>query len=131
MFLFIDFIYPSLFLFCLLKLVFSLNLSHFYLIYYQDSNAEHHKVIYSPCSRNCQVPQKKTGKKIKQKILPFLETKRLCSLLITGRHYSLLVIQISSSRQISIFLSTWIANMPLNEIYPVLLKQQSIKSSTT
>ena len=91
----IQFIYQSLFLFCLPELFLSLDLIHFYLIYYQDNNIEHHKVIYPSYSRNCQVLQKKTGYKI-NKILLFLATKRLCSLLITGRNYRLLVIQISS-----------------------------------
>ena len=48
MFLFIQLIYQSLFPVCLLKLVLSLNLIHFYLIYYQDNSAEHHKVISIP-----------------------------------------------------------------------------------
>ena len=65
MFLFIQFIYKSL-LFCLLKLVLSLNLIRFYL--YQENNTEHHKVIYDPHSRNCQVLQKKTGNKINKNI---------------------------------------------------------------
>ena len=43
--LFIQFIYQSLFLVCLLKLVLSLNLIHFYLMYYQDNSTEHHKVV--------------------------------------------------------------------------------------
>ena len=71
---------------------------NFYLMYYQDNNTEHHKVIYPPYSRNCQVLQKKRKQ---TKIFLFLATKRLCSVLITGRHYSLLVIQISSRSQIS------------------------------
>ena len=98
MFLFIQFFSQSLFLFCLLKLILSLNLIHFYLMYYQDNNTEHHKVIYPPYSRNCQVLQQKRKQ---TKIFLFLATKRLCSVLITGRHYSLLVIQISSRSQIS------------------------------
>ena len=44
-FLFIQFIYQSLFLVSLLKLVHSLNLIHFYLMYYQDNSTEHHKAI--------------------------------------------------------------------------------------
>ena len=71
---------------------------NFYLMYYQDNNTEHHKVIYPPYSRNCQVLQKKRKQ---TKIFLFLATKMLCSVLITGRHYSLLVIQISSRSQIS------------------------------
>ena len=71
---------------------------NFYLRYYQDNNTEHHKVVYPPYSRNCQVLQKKRKQ---TKIFLFLATKRLCSVLITGRHYSLLVIQISSRSQIS------------------------------
>ena len=45
--------------FCLLKLVLSLNLIHFYHMYYQVNNTEHHKVIYPSYSRNCQVLLKK------------------------------------------------------------------------
>ena len=90
---------PLMFLLCFF--LFSLFLSpcfffvylNFYLTYYQDNNTEHHKVIYSPYSRNCQVLQKKRKQ---TKIFLFLATKRLCLLRITGRHYSLLVIEISS-----------------------------------
>ena len=69
----------------------------------------------------------------------FLATKRLCSLLIAGIHYSLLVIQFSSWIQISSGYTN-ISSRSLayvnckyasEEIYPVLIKQQSIKSSTT
>ena len=63
-----QFIYQSLFVFCFLKPVPSLNLIHFDLLYYQDNNTEHHKVIYPPCSRNCQILQKKTGNKINKNI---------------------------------------------------------------
>ena len=95
---------PLMFLLCFF--LFSLFLSpcfvfvnlNFYLTYYQDNNTEHHKVIYPPYSRNCQVLQQKRKQ---TKIFLFLATKRLCSVLITGRHYSLLVIQISSRSQIS------------------------------
>ena len=96
MFLFIQFNYHSLFLFCLLKLVL---FSKFNSFLPNLLPGEHHKAIYPPYRRNCQVLQKKTGNKIA--VLLFLATKRLCSLLITGRHYSLLVIQISSRSQIS------------------------------
>ena len=64
LFLFIQFIYQSLFLFCLFKLVFSINLIHFYLMYYPHNNTEHHKVAYAPYCRNFQVLQKKHSKKI-------------------------------------------------------------------
>ena len=95
---------PLMFLLCFF--LFSLFLSpcfffvylNFYLMYYQDNNTEHHKVIYLPCSRNCQALQKKRKQ---TKIFLFLATKRLCLVLITGRHYSLLAIQISSRSQIS------------------------------
>ena len=60
------------------------------------------------------------------KIFLFLATKRLCSLLSTGRHYSLLVTQLSS-RSLANVNYKYVSE----EIYPVLLKQQSIKSSTT
>ena len=96
---------PLMFLLCFF--LFSLFLSpcfffvylNFYLMYYQDNNTEHHKVIYPPYNRNCQVLQKKNRKQTKMFV--FLATKRLCSLLITGRHYSLLVIEICSRSQIS------------------------------
>ena len=66
-FLLIQFIYQSLFLFRLLKFVFSLNLIHFYLLMYcPDNNTEHHKGN-PPYSRNCQVLQKKTGNNINTK----------------------------------------------------------------
>ena len=113
------------FLFSLfLSLCFSFVYLNFYLMYYQDNNTQHHKVIYPPYSRNCQVLQKKMRKQTK--IFLFLATKRLCSLLITGRHYSLLVTHLSSRSLVNVnykYVS--------EEIYPVLLKQQSIKSSTT
>ena len=87
------------FFFVYLNLSVFLNLIHFCQILNLLSG-EHHKAINPPYSRNCQVPQKKkTGKKIA--VLPFLATKRQCSLLITSIHYSLLVIQISSRSQIS------------------------------
>ena len=44
------------------------NYEWFDLLYYQDNNTEHHKVIYPPCSRNCQILQKKTGNKINKNI---------------------------------------------------------------
>ena len=78
MFLFIQFIYQSLFLFCLLKLVL---FSKFNSSLPNLLSGEHHKAIYPPYSRNCQVLQKKTGNKVA--VLLFLITKRLCSLLIT------------------------------------------------
>ena len=132
MFLIIQFISQSLFLFCLLKLVLSLNLIHIYLIYYQVNNTEHHKVIYPPYSWNCQFLQKKNRKQTK--IFLFLATKRMCSLLIT--HYwlfeFLVEVKFLRGRQIS---SRNLVNVNCKyaseEIYPVLLKQQSIKSSTT
>ena len=48
------------------------------------TRAEHHKVIYPPYSRNCQVLQEKTGNKINKKYYYSLELKG-CG------HYSLLV----------------------------------------
>ena len=109
------FIY-NFFLFCLLKLVL---FSKFNSFLPNLLSGENHKAIYPPYSRNRQVLQKKTGNKIA--LLLFLATKRLCSLLITGRHYSLLVIQSSSRSQIS---SASLVNVNCSEeIYPVLLKQ--------
>ena len=99
LFLFIQFIYQSLFLFCLFKLVFSINLIHFYLMYYPHNNTEHHKVIYAPSVEISRFFRKKTGKKLT--ILLFLANKRLLSLLTTGKHYPSLVIQIPSAGQYS------------------------------
>ena len=79
MFLFIQFIYHSLFLFCLLKLDL---FSKFNSFLPNLLSGEHHKAIYPPHNRNCQVLQKK-----KQ------ETKQLIcySLQLKGcAHYSLL-----------------------------------------
>ena len=84
------------FFFVYLSLSFSLNLIHFYLIDYQESIVKL-SVLYTV--EIARFFRKKTGNKIA--VLLFLATKRLCSLLITGRHYSLLVIQISSRSQIS------------------------------
>ena len=120
MFLFIQFIYQSLFLFCLLKLVL---FSKFNSFLPNLLSGEHHKAIYPPYSRNCQVLQKKTGNKVA--VLLFLITKRLCSLLITLvgiTHYWLFKFLVE-------VLSMWIAVE--KSILYILLKQQSIKSSTT
>ena len=109
---------------------------NFYLIYYQDNNTEHHKFIYLPYSRNCQVLQKKIGNK--QKYFYSLQ-------LIGWAHYSLLVdithywlfkllveVKFLVGRQIySRSLVNVNCKYASEEIYPVLLKQQSIKSSTT
>ena len=59
MFLFIQSIYQFLLLFCLLKLVLSLSLIYFYLMYYQDHDTDHHKVISPSHSRNLEVLQRK------------------------------------------------------------------------
>ena len=94
-FLFILCISPC-FFFVYLNLSVFLNLIHFYLIYYQES------IIKLSALHTVEIAsflRKKTGNKIA--VLLFLATKRLCSLLITGRQYSLLVIQISSRSQIS------------------------------
>ena len=95
MFLFIQFISPC-FFFVYLSLSFSLNLIHFYLIYYQESIIKLSVLYTVEIARFFRKKQE-----TKQLFLLFLATKRLCSLLITGRHYSLLVIQISSRSQIS------------------------------
>ena len=125
------FVYPWLFLFCFLKLVFSLNLIHFYLMYYQEIIQSIIKLCIPHTAEIARFFRKKKQKQNKQKTLLFLETKKLCSLLITGRHYSLLVIRISSRSQIPNFLSMWTANMPLKKSILSLQKQQYIKSSTT
>ena len=70
--------------------------------------------------------RKKAGSK--QTIFLFLATERLCSLLITGRRYSLLVIEISSRSQISRQIySRYLANVnskyASEKIYPGWLKQ--------
>ena len=96
LFLFIKFVSQSLFPFRLLKLVL---FSKFNSFLPNILLGEHHKAICRPYSRNCQVLQKKTGNKIAVSL--FLATTRLGLLLVTGRHYSLLVIQISSRTQIS------------------------------
>ena len=108
---------------------------NFYLMYYQDNNTEHHKVIYPPYSRNCQVLQKKRKQ---TKVFLFLATKRLCPvlLLVDITHYwlfkFLVEVKFLEGRQIS---SRSLVNVNCkyasDEIYPVLLKQQSLKSSTT
>ena len=83
LFLFIHFIYQSLFLFCLLKLIL---FSKFNSFLPNLLSREHHKAICLPYSRNCQVLQKKKGNKIG--VLSFLATKRLCSsLLVDITHY--------------------------------------------
>ena len=115
MFLSIQLICQSLFLFCLLKLLYT----------YQDNNTEHHKVIYPPYSRNCQVLQKKRKQ---TKIFLFLATKRLCSvlLLVDITHYwlfkFLVEVKFLVGRQIS---SRSLVNVNCKyaseEIYPVLL----------
>ena len=91
MFLFIQFVYQSLFLFCLLKLALSLNLIHFYLIYYQDNGTEHHKAI--SILHAVEIPRffRRKQETEQTKISLFFKTKRLCPLLFTARHYSLLV----------------------------------------
>ena len=59
----------------------------FYLMYYQDNNTEHQKVIYPPYSRNCQSSLEKKGNK--QKYSSFLQLKccAQCSLLVDITHY--------------------------------------------
>ena len=87
---------PLMFLLCFF--LFSLFLSpcfffvylNFYLMYYQDNNTEHHKVIYPPYRRDCQILQKKGNKE-----------KYSYSLQLKGcAQYTLLVIQICSRSQI-------------------------------
>ena len=83
---------PLMFLLCFF--LFSLFLSpcfffvylNFYLMYYQDNNTEHHKVIYPPYSRNCQVLQKRGNK---QKYSYSLQLKGCAqySLLVDITHY--------------------------------------------
>ena len=81
---------PLMFLLCffLLNPCFFVYLK-FYLMYYQDNITEHHKVIYHPYSRNCQVLQKKkkTGKK--QTVTHYWLFKFLVEVkILVGRHIS-------------------------------------------
>ena len=99
LFLFIQFIYQSLFLFCLFKLVFSINLIHFYLCIIPTIIQSIIKLSMLHTVEISRFFRKKTGKKLT--ILLFLANKRLLSLLTTGRHYPSLVIQIPSTGQIS------------------------------
>ena len=94
-FLFSLFISPC-FFFVYLSLSFSLNLIHFYLIYYQESIVKLSVLYTVEIARFFRKKQE-----TKQLFLLFLATKRLCSFLVTGRHYSLLVIQISCRCHIS------------------------------
>ena len=96
MFLFTDFIYLSLFLFCLHKLVL---FSKFNSFLPNLLSGENYNLFILRTVEIARFFRKKTGNKIA--VLLFLATKRLCSLLITGRHYSLLVIQSPSRSQIS------------------------------
>ena len=64
----IQFIYQSLFFVCLLKLVISLNLIHFYLMYYQDNSAEHHKLSILHSVEIARFFRKKTGNKINKNV---------------------------------------------------------------
>ena len=115
-------IYQSLFLVCLLKLVLSLNLIHFYLMYYQDNSTEHHKVV-------CILHAVKIDRFFKKKKKQDTNKQKYCyslklngcadySLLENITHYWLNFQQKSNFYQV-------------DKIYPVLLKQQFIKSRTT
>ena len=113
---------PLMFLLCFF--LFSLFLSpcfffvylNFYLIYYQDNNTEHHKVINPPYSRDCQALQKKGNIPIPCNWKPALST-----------HYwlfkFLVEVKFLIGRQIS---SRGLVNVDCKhaskEIYPVLLK---------
>ena len=128
---------PPMFLLCFF--LFSLLLSHcfffvhlnFYLMYYQDTNTEQHKVIYPPYSRNCQVLQKKKKTENRQKYSYFLQLKGCAhySLLVDITHYwlfkFLVEVKFLVGRQIS---SRNLVNVnckyATEKIYPVLLKQQ-------
>ena len=123
---------PLVFLLCFF--LFSLFLSpcsffvylNFYLTYYQDNNTEHHKVIYSPYSRNCQFFRKKGNK---QKYSYSLQLKGCAqySLLVDITHYwlfkFLIEVKFLVGRQIS---SRSLVNVNCKyaseEIYLVLLK---------
>ena len=126
LFLFSLFISPC-FFFVYLSLSFSLNLIHFYLIYYQESIIKLSVLYTLEIARFFRKKQE-----TKQLFLLFLATKRLCSLLITGRHYSLRgysnFLQKSNFQQVHTLISS---RSPVNvncseEIYPVLLKQYII-----
>ena len=99
---------------------------NFYLMYYQDNYTEHHKVIYPPYSRNCQVLQKKGNK---QKYSYSLQLKGCAkfSLLVDITHYWLFKflgeVKFLVGRQIS---SRSLVNLNCKyasgEIYLVLLR---------
>ena len=120
-----QYLYFSLFispvLFCLLKLALSLNLIHFYLMYYQDNKTEHHKVIYPPYSRNCQVLQKRGNK---QKYSYSLQLKGCAqySLLVDITHYwlfkFLVEVKFLIGRQISRSLVNVNCKYASEETYP-------------
>ena len=100
-FLFSLFISPC-FFFVYLSLSFSLNLIHFYLIYYQESIIK----LLSSIQQKLLGSSEKNRKQNSCFAIPcnkkaVLITHYWQTVLITGRQYSLLVIQISSRSQIS------------------------------
>ena len=126
---------PFMFLLCFFS--FSLFVSpcfffvylNFYLMYYQDNNTEHHKVIYPPYSRNCQVLQKKNRKQ-NSCFCYSLQLKGCAhySLLVDITHYWLFKFLV----EVIFLVGTQISSRSLvnvncsEEIYPVLLKQYII-----
>ena len=133
---------PLMFLLCFflfslfLCLCFFFVYLNFYLMYYQDNNTEHHKAIYPPYSRNFQVLQKKRKQTKKHSYSLQLKGCAQYWLLVDINHYwlfkFLVEVKFLVSRQIS---SRSLVNVNYKhaseEVYPVLLKEQSIKSNTT
>ena len=95
-------------------------------MYYQDNNTEHHKIIYPPYNRNCQISQKKKGNKQKHSSSLQLKGCAQDSLLVDITHYwlfkFLVEVKFLVGRQIS---SRSLVNVNCKyaseEIYPVLL----------
>ena len=107
-------------------------------MYYQDNNIEHRKVIYPPYSRNCQILQKKNRMQNKQRHCYSLQLKGCAhySFLVDITHYWLFKFLVEVRFQVSRHVSRGrFVNVNCKyaseEIYHVLLKQQSTKSSIT
>ena len=120
MFLFIHIIYLPLLLFCLLKLV---RFSKFKSFLPNLLSGEHHKAVYPPYSRNCQVLQKK--QETKQLFCHSLQLKDCAHLLVDNPHYwlfkFLVEVRFLAGTQIS---SRSLVNINCSEeIYPALLRQ--------
>ena len=124
--LFLQFIYQFLFLFCLFKLVFSLTLIRFYLIYYQDNNIELHKEHHfsSVEKRGNNFFWRKKRKQNKKQCYSLQLKDRAHFLLLAD----LLIFVVETMVRSLVHVNSKNA---CEEINQVLLKHQSIKSSTT